>query len=123
MSATTKPTMDRKKLIHTIIVLALMFLFRFLPPIGSITKDGMAVLGIFFGCIYAWTVGEVFWPSVLALFNKSCWLFTIPTPATITIRMITHKSCQFPNLRQRVLSFLCRISYSPALPGRAYLSD
>ena len=68
MSATTKPTMDRKKLIHTIIVLALMFLFRFLPPIGSITKDGMAVLGIFFGCIYAWTVATRLEPSVLALF-------------------------------------------------------
>lgn len=63
----TTKGMDKKKLIHTAVILALMFLFRFLPAFGPITQDGMAVLGIFFGCIYAWTIGEVFWPSILAL--------------------------------------------------------
>lgn len=63
----TTKGMDKKKLIHTAVILALMFLFRFLPAFGPITQDGMAVLGIFFGCIYAWTIGEIFWPSILAL--------------------------------------------------------
>lgn len=67
MSTLAKSGVDRKKLIHTIIILALMFLFRFLPTFGPVTEVGMAVLGIFLGCIYAWTVGEVFWPSILAL--------------------------------------------------------
>ena len=68
MSNTLKTKgVDRKKLIHTAVILALMFLFRFLPAFGPITQDGMAVLGIFFGCIYAWTIGEIFWPSILAL--------------------------------------------------------
>ena len=54
----------KNKIIHTIVILALFFLFRYIPPFGSVTEVGMAVLGIFLGCIYAWTVGEVFWPSV-----------------------------------------------------------
>ena len=67
MSTVSKTGMNQKKLIHTLVILALMFLFRFLPPFGPVTPIGMAVLGIFLGCIYAWTVGEIFWPSVLAL--------------------------------------------------------
>lgn len=67
MSTQLKTAPDRKKLIHTLVILALMFLFRFLPPFGPVTQIGMAVLGIFLGCIYAWTVGEIFWPSILAL--------------------------------------------------------
>lgn len=57
----------KNKIIHTIVILALFFLFRYIPPFGSVTEVGMAVLGIFLGCIYAWTVGEVFWPSVLGI--------------------------------------------------------
>ena len=50
-----------------IIILAFMLLFGFLPPFGPVTADGMRVLGIFFGCIVAWSVGEIIWPSLLAL--------------------------------------------------------
>lgn len=57
----------KNKIVHTVIILALFFLFRYIPPFGSITEVGMAVLGIFFVCIYAWTIGEVFWPSVLGI--------------------------------------------------------
>ena len=60
--------MKSKKVVNTLIILALMLLFRFIPPITPLTPVGMEVIGIFLGCIFAWTVGEVFWPSVLALF-------------------------------------------------------
>ena len=59
-----KPT---KYYIHMAVILVLMFGVGFLPPFGPITAYGMRVLGIFLGCIYAWTIGETIWPSILAL--------------------------------------------------------
>ncbi len=53
--------------LHMVIILCLMFGFRFLPPFGPVTEMGMNILGIFLGCIYAWTIGETIWPSILAL--------------------------------------------------------
>lgn len=54
---------------HIIIILALMFPFRFLPAPDPITPYGMAVIGIFLGLIYGWTVsgGNMVWPSMLAM--------------------------------------------------------
>lgn len=57
----------KKFYIQTGIILALMFGFGFIPPIAPITAHGMRVLGILFACIYAWTIGEQVWPSLLGL--------------------------------------------------------
>lgn len=57
----------QKKYIHILLIISIMFFFRYIPPIGQITSYGMAVLGIFIGCIYGWTIGELGWPSILAL--------------------------------------------------------
>ncbi len=60
--------MSRSKIwFNAAIILAFMLLFGFLPPFGPVTEQGMRILGIFFGCIYAWTIGETIWPSLLAL--------------------------------------------------------
>jgi len=57
------------KYVHFAIVLAFMFLFRFVPPIGTITPYGMAVIGIFIGMIYGWTVDadNLCWSSLLGI--------------------------------------------------------
>ena len=59
----------KSKYIHFAIVLAFMFLFRFIPPFGTITPYGMAVIGIFIGLIYGWSVDadNLIWTSLLAL--------------------------------------------------------
>ena len=44
----------KMKYIHFSVVFALMFLFRFIPPFGTITPYGMTVIGIFIGLIYGW---------------------------------------------------------------------
>ena len=49
------------------ITLLLMLAFGFLPPFGQITPMGMRLLGIFIGCIFAWTMGELVWSSILGL--------------------------------------------------------
>lgn len=55
------------KIIHTIIVIFLMFGFgRIIPPFGGITPVGMNVLGVFIGVIYGYCTLEIAWPSVLA---------------------------------------------------------
>ncbi len=60
---------NKAKYIHFAIVLAFMFLFRFVPPFGTITPYGMAVIGIFIGLIYGWSVDadNLIWTSLLAL--------------------------------------------------------
>ena len=63
-----KPT---KYYVHMAVILALMIGVGFLPPFGTISAYGMRILGIFLGCIYAWTVGEMIWPSILALLLMS----------------------------------------------------
>jgi len=60
--------MKNTKIIHAIIILSLIFGFGFLPPISGITPFGMHVLGGFLGCIYAYTVGIVMWPSFVTMF-------------------------------------------------------
>lgn len=58
---------DRRFYIILIITFVIMFGMGFLPPVGQITPDGMRVLGIFIGCIFAWIFGEVIWSSILGV--------------------------------------------------------
>ena len=54
-------------LINSIICIALMLLFRFIPPISQITPYGMEVLGIFLGSIWGWCTVGFIWPSLLGM--------------------------------------------------------
>ena len=54
-------------LINSIICIALMVLFRFIPPISQITPYGMEILGIFLGSIWGWCTVGFIWPSLLGL--------------------------------------------------------
>lgn len=58
---------EPKLLIHMAITIFFMFFFRFLPAPAPITPYGMAIIGIFFGIVYAWTVSTLIWPSLLSL--------------------------------------------------------
>lgn len=53
--------------IHAIIMLAFMFFFGMIPPIGEITPLGMQVLGIFAGIIYGWSTLGMIVPSLLGI--------------------------------------------------------
>ncbi len=68
MSAQVKEKKDLKYL-HFAITFALMFLFRFVPPFGTVTPYGMAVIGIFLGLIYGWSVDadNLCWTSLMGL--------------------------------------------------------
>ena len=52
---------------NSIISVAIMVLFRLIPPFGAMTPLGMALLGIFVGLVWAWVTVDMIWPSVLAL--------------------------------------------------------
>ena len=60
-----------KVLIHAAIMCAFMFGFKFVPPIGTITPYGMAVLGVFLGLIYGWSFVGLLVPSLIGLFGLS----------------------------------------------------
>lgn len=53
--------------VNCVIVLLLMFGFRFLPPLGSITEVGMGCLGIFLGAVWGWITVGMLWPSLMGL--------------------------------------------------------
>ncbi len=65
----TEISQKNTKYIHFLIVIAFMFLFRFIPTFGTVTAYGMAVIGIFIGLIYGWSVDadNLIWTSLLAL--------------------------------------------------------
>lgn len=54
-------------IINSVITIALMFGFGFLPPIGDITPVGMKVLGVFLGLVYGYSACDIIWPSLMAV--------------------------------------------------------
>lgn len=59
----------KKLYIHYAVMLALAFLFRFIPPIGPLTPLGMAIIGTFAAAIYGWCTVGMFEPSIIALLS------------------------------------------------------
>lgn len=55
------------KNIHFLVGLAIMLVFRFIPPIEPLTAIGMQILGIFVGTLYLWTTVDVLWSSILCI--------------------------------------------------------
>ena len=61
--------MEAKKAhwIHYLIVFALAFFFRFVPPVGQITPYGMGILGTFIAAIWGWSTIGMVWTSFICL--------------------------------------------------------
>lgn len=53
--------------VNSAISVAIMALFRLIPPLSVMTPSGMALLGIFIGLVWAWVTVDMIWPSILAL--------------------------------------------------------
>ena len=64
--------MDRKRLIHFIIMFVLTIGIGFLAPFGQITELGMKVLGIFTGVLYGWIFIDLIWPSIFGFVALGC---------------------------------------------------
>lgn len=62
-----KVDVNLKTLVHSAIMLILMFGFQLVPPPDGITSYGMAVSGVFFGLVYGWTFLGILWPSLLGV--------------------------------------------------------
>lgn len=70
--------MKKSSYIHLLISLGLLIGIGQIEPIAPITQQGMQLLGIFVGTIYAWITISVVWPSILAMFTL--FLYGIVTP-------------------------------------------
>ncbi len=53
--------------INSLIVVLLMFAFKYIPAPEPITQMGMACLGIFLGAVWGWITVGMLWPSLLGL--------------------------------------------------------
>lgn len=61
MSKTTKTNL------FLVLALAIGFAFRLLPTSGSLTPDGLAVIGIFVASLLMWITISIDWPSLITL--------------------------------------------------------
>ncbi len=62
-----KGKVDTAYLIKSLIGVAIMILFRFIPAPAPINACGMAIIGEFIGMIFLWTVVDMMWPTFLAI--------------------------------------------------------
>ena len=53
--------------VNSIVVLVLMFGFRYLPTLEPMTDLGMQIAGIFLGMLYGWMTVGLAWPSILGM--------------------------------------------------------
>lgn len=58
---------DKRFYLIAFFTLLIMIGFGYLPTFAQITPDGMRVLGIFLGCMFAWCFGETVWSSICGL--------------------------------------------------------
>lgn len=58
---------EKKFYLIAIVTVIIMFGFGYLPTFGQVTPDGMRVLGLFLGCIFAWLFSELVWSSILGM--------------------------------------------------------
>ncbi len=66
-----KAISSKMKYINIIIVLFLIFGFRYIPPFSTLTPTGMHVLGIFLGVVYGWSTVDLIWPGFFAIISMS----------------------------------------------------
>lgn len=71
----TLSSKDKKFYIVVLLTLLIMIGFGYIPPFAQITPDGMRVLGIFLGCLFAWIFGEIVWSSILGVVLISAYGF------------------------------------------------
>lgn len=71
MSSAVASKKDTKKYINMVVVLFFMFLFRYIPPVSTLTPTGMHVLGIFIGAVYGWSTVGLIWPGFFAVISMS----------------------------------------------------
>ena len=68
MSSSTTDKKNRMTIIHSIIGVAIMLFFRYLPlNLPEVTPVGMQVIGIFIGTLYLWTFVDPAWGSLMAI--------------------------------------------------------
>lgn len=78
--------MDKKlkmEYINSVIAIFIMLFFPIIPAPTPITSTGMAILGIFIGCIYAWCTASMIWSSILGLALLGLTGYTTFTGATL----------------------------------------
>ena len=66
-STLAKGKLDAAYLIKSIIGIAIMVFFRFIPAPAPITASGMAIIGEFIGLIFLWVLVDMMWPTFLGI--------------------------------------------------------
>jgi len=68
MSVNNTQKKEQMTLIHSLIGVAIMIGFRYLPlNLPEVTPTGMEVIGIFLGTLYLWTTVDPLWGSIISI--------------------------------------------------------
>lgn len=63
----SKLTQNKKSNLFLIAAILVMFGFRLIPGNDSLSAEGLAVLGIFFGSLLMWIGVSIDWPSMITI--------------------------------------------------------
>jgi len=69
-SLTARSYATRKNTIYYVnclVSIGIMILYHFLPTVGTLTRTGLDVMGIFVGIIYAFSTVDIIWPALLGI--------------------------------------------------------
>ena len=112
---------DTKYYIHSIIAIAIMICGRFVPVSYPFTQEGMMVLGVLIGAIYAFVNGNIFWASLLALLILG--VSEITTVGAMFVSLMSNFSVMFLTFLFVFVGYLNSVGLSRVLALKIVQSD
>ncbi|SHI03665.1 solute carrier family 13 (sodium-dependent dicarboxylate transporter), member 2/3/5 [Sporobacter termitidis DSM 10068] len=91
--AAPKKTRDALYFVKSIIGLAIMIFFQYIPAPAPITPTGMAVIGMLLGLIFLWTFVDIVWPTFAGILIFGFHAFAI-YPKSISLAGIYEAGAQ-----------------------------
>ena len=58
---------ERKEWLYLVLAVAVIVLSRVIGPVGGLSADAVAVVGVFLGSLLLWITVSIDWPSLITL--------------------------------------------------------
>ncbi len=99
--STAITNLNTKKVVNSLVMLAIIFGFRLITPPEGLNDNAMAVIGIFLGVLYGWLFIDMVWPSLISLVILG---MTLPEPCSRVL------GSAFGNDTVLLLLFFCMVA-------------
>ena len=112
-TATAAPKSDLRYYIHSVIAIAIMVFARFIPVSYPFTQDGMLVLGVLIGAIYAYVNGNPYWGSIVALLIIG--MSEVTTVGAIFVSLMSNGNLMFLTVLFVFVGYLGSVGFARTL--------